>query len=103
MLCALTVRRIRPESYDAFRAAWQPDPWPEFLTSAQLMRNQDDPDEVAALGFLDLSVDDLDALRDDPEFLANEARRVERISEFEESVVLNAIYEIAEEVRPPAG
>ena len=102
MLCALTVRQLKPGSYDDFRGAWQPDPWPEFLTAVHLMRNQDDPDQVAAVGFLDISVDDLDALRDDAEFLAAEAKRVERISAYEESVIVNAIYEVTEEVRPPA-
>ena len=102
MLCALTVRCLKPGTYDQFRAAWQPDPWPEFLVHAYIARNQDDENEVAAFGFLDLSVDALEALRDDPEFLTNEARRMERISAFEESVILNAIYEVAEEIRPPA-
>lgn len=102
MLCALTVRRLKPGTYDDFRTAWQPDPWPPFLSAARLARNQDDPDEVAAFGFLDLSLDELDALRDDPEFLMNEARRMERIATYEERVVLNAIYEVVEDVRPPA-
>lgn len=101
MLCALTVRRLKPGSYDDFRSAWQPEPWPPFLTRAYLARNQDDPDEVAAFGFLDLTADELDALRDDPEFLMTEARRVERIAAYEERVVLNAIYEVSEEVSPP--
>ena len=25
MLCALSVRRLKPGSYDDFRAAWEPD------------------------------------------------------------------------------
>ena len=102
MLCALTVRRLKPGTYEEFRAAWEPDPWPDFLRSAYLVRNQDDENEVAAFGFLDLTPDSLDALRDDPAFLMGEAKRMERIAAFEESVVLNAIYEVAEEVAPPA-
>ena len=102
MLCALTVRRLKPGTYEEFRAAWEPDPWPDFLRGAYLVRNQDDENEVAAFGFLDLTPDSLDALRDDPEFLTREAKRMERIAAFEESVVLNAIYEVAEEVAPPA-
>jgi hypothetical protein len=101
MLCALTVRCLKPGTYEQFRAAWQPQPWPDFLRSAYLVRNQDDEDEVAAFGFIDLSVDELEALRDDPSFLSNEAARMERISAFEESVILNAIYEVAEEIVPP--
>ena len=29
MMCLVTVRRLKPDSYDEFRAAWTPDPWPE--------------------------------------------------------------------------
>ena len=101
MLVALTVRCLKPGTYEQFRAAWEPDPWPDFLRSAYLVRNQDDENEVAAFGFLDLTPDALDALRDDPEFLRGEAGRMERIAAFEESVILNAIYEVAEEVKPP--
>ena len=95
MLCALTVRRLKPGTYDQFRAAWEPAPWPPFLSRAYLVRNQDDPDEVAAFGFLDMSAAELEALRDDPAFLMNEAGRMERIGAFEDSVILNAIYEVA--------
>ena len=27
MMCAVAVRRIKPDSYDEFRKAWQHDPW----------------------------------------------------------------------------
>jgi hypothetical protein len=101
MLCALTVRRIKPGAYDEFRRAWEPDPWPPFLTRAYIARNQDDPDEVAAFGFLDVTADELDALRDDPQFLEPEMARIERIAPHEERVVVNALYEVSEEVVPP--
>lgn len=103
MLCALTVRRLKPGTYEDFRKAWQPDPWPPFLARAYLMRNQDDPDEVAAFGFIALDEDELDRLRDDPEFLRSEMGRMERIAQFEDAVLLNAVYEVTEEVQPPAG
>ncbi len=101
MLCALTVRRLKPGTFDDFRAAWQPDPWPPFLARAYLMRNQDDPDEVAAFGFLNLTEDELDGLRDDPQFLMTEMGRMERIAQFEDSVLLNAVYVVGEEILPP--
>ena len=102
MLCALTVRCLKPGTYEDFRAAWEPDPWPDFLHHAYLARNQDDENEVAAFGFIDLGVEELEALRDDPEFLTTEVARMERIAAFEESVVLNAVFEVAEEILPPA-
>ncbi len=27
MMCLVTVRQIKPGSYEDFRKAWQPDPW----------------------------------------------------------------------------
>lgn len=101
MICAMTVRRLKAGSYDDFRKAWQPDPWPEALVRVEIMRNQDDPDEVTSIGWLDLTLDELDALRDDPDFMAAEARRIARIAPHEEAVLVNAIYEVAEEVLPP--
>ena len=101
MLCALTIRQLKPGSYDDFRRAWEPDEWPSFITRAYLMRHQDDLDQVASFGFIDMSVDDFDAVRDDASFLAQEARRVERMAAYEETILVNGVFELAEEVIPP--
>ena len=101
MLCVMTVRRIKPGSYDEFRKAWQPDHWLPFATEVRIMRSPDDPNEVASFGFVDATVDELEAIRDDPEFLASETARIERIAAFEEAVLLNTIYEVVEEFSPP--
>jgi len=101
MFCAITVRQIKPDSYEEFRKAWEPDPWLPKLTRAVVLRNQDDPDQVLTIGYFDADADALDEIRDDPAVLAEEERRLRRISEFEERVVLNGIYELVEEVSPP--
>lgn len=97
-MCAVTVRQIKPGSYEDFRRAWKPDPWLPSLRSALVLRNEDNPDQVLTIGFFDADQEALDALRDDPEVLRNEEARLRRISEFEERVVLNGIFEVAEEV-----
>lgn len=102
MLCALTVRQLKPGTYDAFREAWQPDPWPPFLSRAYLTRHSDDPDLVASFGFIELSEDELDTVRDDPQFLAAETQRIERIAQYELSVLVNGVFEVADEVLPPS-
>jgi hypothetical protein len=56
---------------------------------------------VLSVGFFDATLDDLDAIRDDPAVLAEEEGRLRRISQFEERVVLNGIFELMEEVFPP--
>jgi hypothetical protein len=102
MLYTVTVRRLKPGTYDAFREAVAPDPWPPFVRSIQILRSQEDPDEVCTLGVLDVSAEDLEALRDQPEFLLAEAARLERVSAFADDVVVNEVFEVADELRAPA-
>ena len=90
MLCILTVRRLKPGSYDDFRTAWQPDNWPAPIGEAVIMRNVEYPDEVVSYAYFDGTIEDLDALRDDPEFLRGEEARLHRISEYEAEVLTNA-------------
>ncbi len=100
-MCAVTVREIKPGTYDQFRQAWEPDPWLPKLTRALVFRNDDNPDMVLSIGFFDADPDEIDALRDDPAVLAEEDSRLRRISEFEERVILNGIFELVDEVLPP--
>ena len=103
MMCAVTVRQIKPGSYDEFRKAWEPEPWYPGLDRALVLRNEDNPDQVLTIGFFSHSQDEFDTeFRDSPDILAAEERRLRRIAEFEERVLLNGIYELADEVLPPA-
>jgi hypothetical protein len=101
MYCAVTVRRIKPDTYEEFRKAWEPDPWLPKLTHAVVLRNQDDPEQVLTIGYFDADEAELDAIRDDPAVLAEEDKRLRRIAEFEERILLNGIFEVAERVVPP--
>jgi hypothetical protein len=100
MYCLLTVRQIKPGSYDDFRKAWEPSRYPAPFVKAYLLRNQEDPDEVTSFGFFDATADEVEALRDDEEFMRLEVDRMQRISEFEVAVKVNGLYEVAEEVVP---
>ena len=102
MLCTVTVRRLKPDSYDAFREAVQPQFWPTGLKNISVLRNQEDPDEVCTIGYFDMSADALDTLRDSPELLTAEAERVERVAEFVDDVLVNGVFELADELHPPA-
>ena len=101
MYCAVTIRRIKPDTYEEFRTAWEPDPWLPKLTHAVVLRNQDDPEQVLTIGYFDADETALDEIRDDPAVLAEEDKRLRRIAEFEERVLLNAIFEVVEDVLPP--
>ena len=66
MFAALSVRKLKPGSFDDWRQAWEPDEWPETVAKAYILRNLANPNEVIAFGLADASLDELTALRDDP-------------------------------------
>ena len=101
MMCAVTVRQLKPGTYEEFRKVWEPDPWLPLLRNALVMRNEDNPDQILTIGFFDAGPDQLEAVRDDPAVMTNEDKRLRRIAEFEERVVLNGIFELVEEVARP--
>ena len=101
MMCAVTVRRLKPGTYDEFRAAWEPTPWPPQLVRAIVSRNEQEPDQVMTASFFDVHPSELELLRDEPDLLNAEDRRLARIAGFQEAVVFKGIFEIAEELRAP--
>jgi hypothetical protein len=102
MMCAVTVRQLKPGSYESFREAWEPTPWPEQLVRAFVSRNEQEPDQVLTASFFDVHPSELELLRDEPELLNAEDRRLARIAEFEEAIVFKGIFEIAHELQAPS-
>ena len=100
MLCLLTVRRLKPGAHEEFRRSWRPERWHGRLVRAYHVRNQDDPDEVMTVGFFEGTAEEIDAMRDDPEWMAGEERRLRRIAPLEESVRLSGVYEVVDEIVP---
>jgi hypothetical protein len=93
----LTVRRLKPGSYDDWRKAWEPEEWPEGSRQAYILRNVDDPDEVIAFGFYDL---DLARARQDPRLQEQQRARFARMAPHVESTGADGVYEVVEEVVP---
>ena len=103
MLCFLTVRKLKPGAYEAFREAWEPpDDAPEtFLgkfTRGYHLRNLEDENEVISFGFFEGNPKDLDELRSDDAFRGAREQQVERINEHVESLGTDAVFEVIEEV-----
>ena len=101
MMCAVAVRQIKPDSYDEFRKAWQHDPWLPRYEKAFVLRREGKKDEVMTMAFFDGTSEEYEAARDEPETMAAEERRLRRISDVEEHVLLSAVFERVEEVLPP--
>ncbi len=97
MICALTVRKLKPGTFDQFREAFMgnedSDPSPEGFVRFNMLRNAADPDEVISFGFFDGSADRLRQIAAEEGY----DQQLERIAPFVESVGADGLYEIVEE------
>jgi hypothetical protein len=98
MLCLLTVRRLKPGAEAAFAHAWAPARWHPRMQRAYHLRRDDDPREVVTLAFFEGDAEEIDAMRDDPHWMAGEERRLAGIAPLEEQVILTGVFEVVEAV-----
>ncbi|MEW6582158.1 MAG: hypothetical protein AB1416_05285 [Actinomycetota bacterium] len=101
MLCFLTARRLKPGSYDRFRQAWEPAEWPDGFLRAYHLRHPDDADQVISFGLFDGTMDDYRKLRADDAAAKVEQQRQELLADVVDSVLLDGVFEVVEEVVPP--
>ena len=96
IVCALSVRRLKPDSYDAFRDAWEPKPWPKGALRAYHARSTADENVVVSFGLFDGTADELRSASGE----TDEAGRQERIAEHVESTSVDGLFEVLDEVTP---
>jgi hypothetical protein len=100
--CALTVRKIKPGSYDDWRRAWWPesqsDDMPEN-SEVYIVRNTKDPDEVIAFGMFEGDLDELRSSFNEED----ERKRQEAMAPFIDSIGADGIYEVIEHIGARAG
>ena len=95
MLCALTVRKLKPGSFEQFREAFMgdmtdspPPGWVRF----NMIRNVEDADEVISFGFFDGTVEELRSGSQE-----GYQEQMARIAPYVESVGANGLYDIVED------
>lgn len=98
MYAALTVRKLKPGSYEAWRKAWEPDEWPSSFTEAYILRNVNDPDEIIAFGLAEGTESELRAQGD--RFKDQEEKRQQRMEQHVASTGADGFYEVVEVVKP---
>ena len=103
MLCALTIRRLKPGTFEQFREAFMRhedlgSP-PAGYVRFNMIRNTQDPDEVVCFGFFDGSVEELRRTVDERGY----PEQLEAIAPFVESVGADGLYEIVEEFTAAPG
>ena len=105
MMCAVVVRRLKPGAYDAFRQAWEPlsdDEWPARDDAAVDRPCRGRLGRGGNVGPVRARRRGLEAMRDDPAWMAAESRRMERMAPHQEELVISSYFHVAEEVVPPA-
>jgi hypothetical protein len=95
MYCALTVRKLKPGTYDEWRKAWMSDEdnIPEG-GEAYIVRNLKDPNEIIAFGLIEGDIDAIKGSFDEDK----EQARQEAMAPFIESIGADGIYEVIERV-----
>lgn len=92
MLCAHTVRRLNPDAFEQFTAAFVPDDQdvPAGWNRFHLLRSLADPNEVVTFGFFDGTLDELERSQHEADF---QSRR-DAIDPLVDAVIANGVYEI---------
>ena len=92
MLCAHTVRRLKPGTYEEFKEKFGPDPGnrPEGWVAFTMLRSLANPDEVVTFGYFDGTLEELE--RNQSEQGYEDARS--SIDPLVDAVIANGVYEI---------
>jgi hypothetical protein len=94
MLCAHTVRRLKPGSFEQFAAAFRPegeDP-PAGWVRFHMLRLIGDENEVVTFGFFDGMFEELERSQDEGDY----RDRRDAIEQYVDAVVANGVYEVVE-------
>jgi heme-degrading monooxygenase HmoA len=98
MLCALTVRKLKPGTFEDFRTAFMaranPDDIPAGWVRFNMIRSTEDPDEVVCFGFFDGTLEELRAGGQGREGYDDQ---MSAIAPYVESVGADSVYEIVED------
>lgn len=94
MLCAHTVRRLKPGAYDAFIEAFAPtkDDAPAGWVRFHALRGLADENEVVTFGFFDGTLEELERSQDEADF----AQRRAAIDPYVDAVIVNGVYDITD-------
>ena len=93
-MVALTVRKLKPGTYDEWREAWGSADGPAGA-HAWIARRVGDENEIVAFGMIDASLEELETFRPTAE---EEQARVATMAPFVDSIGSDGLYEIIDEV-----
>jgi hypothetical protein len=102
MICALTVRTLKPGTFDDFRVAFMglanPDDIPDGWVRFDMIRGIENPDEVICFGFFDGTLEELRSRGQD-----GYSEQMAAIAPYVASIGTDGLYDIVEDYsRAPA-
>jgi hypothetical protein len=97
MLCALTVRTLKPGTFERFHETFMQhenlqDPPPGYVRF-NMVRSAQNPDEVICFGFFDGTIEELRRAAAEQDY----RKQLEAITPFVESVGADGLYEVVED------
>jgi hypothetical protein len=105
MLCALTVRTLKPGTFDQFRdvflSGFDTDNPPAGWVRFNMVRNAENPDEVISFGFFDGTVEQLRG-----SVAGDYQEQLDKVAPYVESVGADGLYDVVEDfsaTSAPAG
>jgi hypothetical protein len=99
MYCALTVRKLKPGTYDEWRQAWGTEEDIPEGAEAYIVRSLTDPNEIIAFGLIEGDMDEIKATMDEDK----ERTRQEAMAPYIESTGADGIYEVIERIGAKTG
>lgn len=98
MLCAHTIRRLKPGTFEQFADTFGPNRGspPAGWVRFDMARGVSDENEVVTFGFFDGTLDELTRSQDEAGYREN----VEAVAPLVESVVANGVYEVVVDWTP---
>ena len=95
MICALTVRKLKPGTFDEFRVAFMGEESTEGMPAGSqffMVRTSKDPDEVICFGLFDGTADELKGSSAYDEY----DDQLKKIEPFIDSIGADGLYEVVE-------
>ena len=97
MLCAHTVRRLKPGTFEDFAKEFAPPDdlvaptgWVRFVMLRPHAGAADDEDVVVTFGLFDGTIEELNASQDDHDY----AEHVKEAAQYVDSVISNGVYDV---------
>jgi hypothetical protein len=97
--CALTVRKLKPGTYDEWRKAWGTDEDIPEGAEAYIVRNLNQPDEIVAFGLIEGDLEEIKGTMNEDD----ERKRHEAMAPYIESVGADGIYEVIDHIGAKTG